>query len=377
MVVSIRDIFKLIGVILVCFCAVFVCAIFINYGIDLKAVESEIAEASRTYYDASMLTCKAVCGVSGAVLALTSVVLLCFYISHYIESHSRDLGILKAMGYSRIKIASGFAVFGLSVLLGTSLGYAGSHLMMPKIYEVQNKDGLLPDFGVRFHPELIFFVIVIPAVVFAGIAVAYSYKKLKKPAMDLLRERNITKIKISKNEKEMPFLNEMRRNTLRQKKSLVFFIAFAIFCFSAMIQMAASMDEYASRVMSSMILIIGVILAYVILFIATSSVIRGNAKSIMMMKVMGYDAKECANAVFGGYRLWALLGFFAGTLYQYGILKVMVDVVFKDMDNVEPYRFKPVPMLISLAVYVISYEVTMYFYRKRVDKMPVKQIMIE
>lgn len=377
MVVSIRDIFKLIGVILVCFCAVFVCAIFINYGIDLKAVESEIAETSRTYYDASMLTCKAVCGVSGAVLALTSVVLLCFYISHYIESHSRDLGILKAMGYSRIKIASGFAVFGLSVLLGTSLGYAGSHLMMPKIYEVQNKDGLLPDFGVRFHPELIIFVIVIPAVVFAGIAVAYSYKKLKKPAMDLLRERNITKIKISKNEKEMPFLNEMRRNTLRQKKSLVFFIAFAIFCFSAMIQMAASMDEYASRVMSSMILIIGVILAYVILFIATSSVIRGNAKSIMMMKVMGYDAKECANAVFGGYRLWALLGFFAGTLYQYGILKVMVDVVFKDMDNVEPYRFKPVPMLISLAVYVISYEATMYFYRKRVDKMPVKQIMIE
>ena len=377
MVVSIRDIFKLIGVILVCFCAVFVCAIFINYGIDLKAVESEIAETSRTYYDASMLTCKAVCGVSGAVLALTSVVLLCFYISHYIESHSRDLGILKAMGYSRCKIASGFAVFGLSVLLGTSLGYAGSHLMMPKIYEVQNKDGLLPDFGVRFHPELIIFVIVIPAVVFAGIAVAYSYKKLKKPAMDLLRERNITKIKISKNEKEMPFLNEMRRNTLRQKKSLVFFIAFAIFCFSAMIQMAASMDEYASRVMSSMILIIGVILAYVILFIATSSVIRGNAKSIMMMKVMGYDAKECANAVFGGYRLWALLGFFAGTLYQYGILKVMVDVVFKDMDNVEPYRFKPVPMLISLAVYVISYEATMYFYRKRVDKMPVKQIMIE
>lgn len=377
MVVSIRDIFKLIGVILVCFCAVFVCAIFINYGIDLKAVESEIAETSRTYYDASMLTCKAVCGVSGAVLALTSVVLLCFYISHYIESHSRDLGILKAMGYSRCKIASGFAVFGLSVLLGTSLGYAGSHLMMPKIYEVQNKDGLLPDFGVRFHPELIIFVIVIPAVVFAGIAVAYSYKKLKKPAMDLLRERNITNIKISKNEKEMPFLNEMRRNTLRQKKSLVFFIAFAIFCFSAMIQMAASMDEYASRVMSSMILIIGVILAYVILFIATSSVIRGNAKSIMMMKVMGYDAKECANAVFGGYRLWALLGFFAGTLYQYGILKVMVDVVFKDMDNVEPYRFKPVPMLISLAVYVISYEATMYFYRKRVDKMPVKQIMIE
>ena len=377
MVVSIRDIFKLIGVILVCFCAVFVCAIFINYGIDLKAVESEIAETSRTYYDASMLTCKAVCGVSGAVLALTSVVLLCFYISHYIESHSRDLGILKAMGYSRCKIASGFAVFGLSVLLGTSLGYAGSHLMMPKIYEVQNKDGLLPDFGVRFHPELIIFVIVIPAVVFAGIAVAYSYKKLKKPAMDLLRERNITNIKISKNEKEMPFLNEMRRNTLRQKKSLVFFIAFAIFCFSAMIQMAASMDEYASRVMSSMILIIGVILAYVILFIATSSVIRCNAKSIMMMKVMGYDAKECANAVFGGYRLWALLGFFAGTLYQYGILKVMVDVVFKDMDNVEPYRFKPVPMLISLAVYVISYEATMYFYRKRVDKMPVKQIMIE
>lgn len=57
--------------------------------------------------------------LSGGSLFLTTVVLLCFYIGHYVDTHKKQLGILKALGYSRIAIAKGFAVFGLSVFVGT------------------------------------------------------------------------------------------------------------------------------------------------------------------------------------------------------------------------------------------------------------------
>ncbi|MFQ6968828.1 MAG: FtsX-like permease family protein [Subdoligranulum sp.] len=52
--------------------------------------------------------------------------MLLFYIKHYIDTHKKELGILKALGYSNIKIAKSFWVFGISIFIGTVTGYAGS-----------------------------------------------------------------------------------------------------------------------------------------------------------------------------------------------------------------------------------------------------------
>lgn len=377
MVISIKDIFKIFGVILVCFCAVFICSIFVNYALDLKDIENLVAEGSRAFYNAQMTTSKAVCGISGLCLILTSVVLLCFYVGLYIENHSKELGILKALGYSRMKISKGFFSYGLSILLGTSLGYGGASIIMPKIYEIQNEDGYLPDFSPSFHPVLCVCMIVIPAIFFGIVAIVYCYKKLGISSMDLLKERHRVKIKRAKRVKDCSFIIALKKSVLRQKKSLVFFIAFAAFCFSAMIQMAAGMNEYASTTMAAMILIIGVTLAYVILFIAVASIIRGNGKSVIMMKTIGYENSVCSSAIFGGYRKWAYLGFCLGTGYQYAIMKFMTTIVFKDISDLAEYSFKVVPMLISLGVFVVSYEFIMCIYRNKIAKMPIKEVMSE
>lgn len=51
------------------------------------------------FYNAQVSTAKVVCLVSGGCLLITSVVMLIFYSKHYIDSHKKELGILKALGY--------------------------------------------------------------------------------------------------------------------------------------------------------------------------------------------------------------------------------------------------------------------------------------
>ena len=378
MIVSIKDIFKMIGMTIVSFCAVIVCAMFLNYYLDLVAIENLITtDMSQIFYEAQCSTAKVVSGVSGGCLLMTTVVLLCFYIGHYIDTHQKQLGIMKALGYTRFSVAKNFWVFGLPIFAGTALGYLGAHLVMPKLYEVQNKDGYLPDIPISFHPGLCMALAIIPAIFFSLLAIAYSFIKLKTPALWLIREQSMRKVVKAKKDTDMSFLRELEKSNVRQKKSLIFFITFAVFCFGAMTQMSCSMGELASVMMEIMIMAIGIVLAIVTLFIATTSVIKANRKTITMMKVFGYSAKECSKAVLNGYRPWAYFGFALGTIYQYALLKIMVTVVFKDFEGMPEYKFDVPVMLITLAAFIILYEIIMAAYTKRMEKLAVKEIMLD
>lgn len=378
MIVSIKDIFKMIGMMIVSFCAVIVCAMFLNYYLDLKAVENLIiTDASRIFYDALCSTSKVTSAVTGGCLLLTTVVLICFYIGHYIDTHQKQLGIMKALGYTRFAVASHFWVFGLPIFAGTALGYLGAHCLMPKLYEIQNKEGYLPDVPITFHLGLCILLVAVPTLFFSLLAIGYSYFKLRIPALWLMREQSVQKIVPAKKDTDMPFLQELEKSNVRQKKSLVFFITFAVFCFAAMTQMSCSMNELSSRMMAVMMMAIGIVLAIVTLFIATTSVVKANRKTITMMKVFGYSAKECGRAVLSGYRPWAYLGFVLGTIYQYGLLKLMVSIVFKDVESLPEYQFDVPVMLITLAAFLILYETIMFAYTKGMEKLSLKEIMLE
>ena len=248
---------------------------------------------------------------------------------------------------------------------------------MPKLYEIQNKDGYLPEVPITFHPGLCLALVLVPAVFFSLLAVVYSFWKLKVPALWLMREQSVRKVVTARKDTDMPFLQELEKSNVRQKKSLIFFITFAVFCFAAMTQMSCSMDELASRMMGIMIMAIGIVLAVVTLFIATTSVIKANRKTITMMKVFGYSAKECGKAVLSGYRPWAYFGFALGTIYQYVLLKIMVTVVFKDLEDMPDYQFDVPVMLITLAVFFVLYETIMFVYTKKMEKLSVKEIMLD
>lgn len=125
-----------------------------------------------------------------------------------------------------------------------------------------------------------------------------------------------------------------------------------------------------------MIMTIGILLACVTLFLASTSIVKENGKTIIMMKVFGYQSADCAKAVLGGYRLWAYFGFALGSVYQYLLLKIMVSVVFADFENIPEYHFDFPAFLITLFCFVVLYETVMFCYMKKMEKMSVKEIML-
>ena len=379
MIVSAKDILKLVGISIMSCCAVFVSTLFLNYNVDLVAIKDELTtDVAIAMYNAQVSTGKVTSAVSGGCLILTSVVMLLFHIKNYIDTHGKELGILKALGYKNFKIALHFWVFGLSVLVGCVLGFAMGYAYLPKFYKAQNNDMLFPEINVNFHPMLAFLLVLAPAMVFSTLAICYAYVKLKTPVLALLREKREYKTKINKREKEdLPFLKYLQNTTVKSRKTLVFFVAFSAFCFSAMVQMGASMRDLTSDTMGVMILAIGLILAFTTLFLSLSSVVNANAKTIAMMRVFGYELNACSKAVLGGYRPFSYVGFAVGSLYQWGLLKIMVTVVFADVANVPEYHFDFVACTVTLALFVVSYELTMLYYSRRIKRLTLKSVMLE
>lgn len=230
----------------------------------------------------------------------------------------------------------------------------------------------------RFHVSLAFLLLVLPAAFFMLAAVWYAFFKMKSPVVGMLKEVQKVRIRIGKEaEKDRPFLTDLRKNTLKSRKILVFFIGFSAFCFSAMTQMAMSMDDLASENFSWIMVSIGLILAYMTLLMSLTSVVKANTKTIAMMKVFGYSEKEYSGAIFGGYRPVSYIGFAIGTVYQYLLLRIMVDVIFSGYETMPVYRFDGKASAISFVMFLVSYELIIRYYSGKSGKQSVKSIMLE
>lgn len=382
MLIEIKNASKLIGISIISCCAVLVCTMFLNFYLDVRSIESEItSELSMIFYNAQVSTAKVVCLVSGGCLLITSVIMLMFYIKHYIDTHKKELGILKALGYSNLKVAKNFWIFGISAFIGTVIGFGGAFLLMPKFYALQNEDKMLPEITIHFHPTILLYFVVLPSIFFSVLSIGYAWYKLHKPVLLLLKDNlQVTskppKHRTEKN-KEFSFIEDLKKNTLKSKKTLVFFIIFASFCFSSMTQMSFSMKDLSSEMMVAMMLIIGLALAFTTLFLAITTVIKGNTKTIAMMRVFGYSQKECCKAILGGYRPISYIGFAIGTVYQYALLRIIVDIVFRDVEGVPAYEFDYPAMLISLITFIIVYEILMFAYSDKIRRISIKEVMIE
>jgi predicted lysophospholipase L1 biosynthesis ABC-type transport system permease subunit len=386
MIIRPKDAVKLLGVLIMCACAVLVCTLFLNYNMDLARIKDEITNpALMAVYDVMVSSGSMVCAVTGGVLGLTTIIMLLFYVKHYIDTHKPELGILKALGYSSLKIAMNFWVFGLSVLAGTAIGFGLAFAFMPMFYE-QQKNGVPLDVTIHFNLSLLLYLVIFPALLFSLMSIIYSYHKLKRPALELIREKGKIKIRKSKhsvknenNKKDLPFLKELRRNILKSRFSLVFFIWLSSFCYAATIIMSFSISEVGGNdMMAIMMAGIGIVLAVTTLFLAVTTVINGNTKTIAMLRVFGYSERECAGAILNGYRSVSYIGFALGTLYQHGLMKLMMSVFYENSDfGLPEYNFNVRAFFIALVTFVVMYELFMFIYAKRIKKIPLKEVMLE
>ena len=378
MVISYKSALKLIGITIVCFCAVFVCTFFLNFYLDILPLRNEVAEPMLPLYDAQLATAQMCCSVTGGVLALIAGVMVIFYVRLYIDEHSKELGTLKALGYSATRLALSFAAFGLSAFIGCALGYGLGHAMMPSIYEWLTIEGSTVE--IHYHVSLLFALVVAPPILFGIVAYVCAYVKLKRPALAILKDqRKERKVKesVKQANNKNSFLKEIAFKTISANKLLTFFVTFSCFCFSAMVQMGASMEELVDGTMGWMILAIGLVLAITSAFMALTSLVRNASKSIAMMKTFGYSLGKCVTSVFVGFIPFAILGFAVGTGYQYGLLYLMINLIFKDVGEVPNYSFNVGAMFITLAAFVVCYATITAFYVSKINKVSVKEIMLE
>ena len=141
--------------------------------------------------------------------------------------------------------------------------------------------------------------------------------------------------------------------------------------------MGASMEELVNGAMGWMILAIGLVLAITSAFMALTSLVKNSAHSIAMMKTFGYSLSKCVTSVFIGFIPFAVVGFVVGTAYQYGLLYLMINLIFKDVGDVPDYTFNVGAMLITLAAFVVCYTAITAFYVAKINKVSVKEIMLE
>ena len=59
------------------------------------------------------------------------------------------------------------------------------------------------------------------------------------------------------------------------------------------------------------------------------------------------------------------------------MLLLMVSVVFKDVGNMPEYSFDFKALIVTLALFVLVYELVMYMYSRSIKRLSVKSIMIE
>ena len=379
---SIKDLYRLVVVSVISFCAVFVSNLFLNFYLDISLLDQtnwlpEIQAA----YDAQVAISWLIASVSGAVLSLTSMLLLFFYIRQFIDQHKPELGILKAMGYKNWEIARKFWIFSLPVGLGTGVGYLSSFAMMPHFYQLRNQSGVLPEITIMQHWSLFLFLVVLPTLAFSFLAILYASYYLRLPALDLLKrvsssQKSPKRKATKKIRKDRPFLKDFSASLLWSRKLLIFFVIFGSMCFSAMIQLSYGMKELTDEIIQMMMMSIGTVLSVAILYLSLGVLLQENQETLAIMKVFGYSKNECYKSLFAPYRFLAFLGFVLGTGYQYGIMQLLLRLMEKSIAQKVEYDFDFGVCLITLLIFTLVYESFIYLSSRKIDQLTIKQVML-
>lgn len=372
---QVKETFKSVGILLICFCIVFLETLFFSYSRDLKGLDSSLLSIEQhALYDAQTSLCLMMHVISFCILGGFGFVLLFFSIERYIEENKQNMGLLKALGYHNQEIARSFSKFAIPTFMGCSAGYLIAFAFSKLFYQEMNGD-ILPDFTFQFHLDIFLLLIFIPTILVLFFSLLIAFIKLRKPALDMINdlERN----QKSKASKEMSsYLKQLKRTILKNHKLLVFFEAFSVICFASCIQMSFTMKSQAdtSILLFWMMFGIGVLLGITILFLAFKFIYKDNIKYILILKAYGYTNKECRNAFYSSYHVVSLIAFIIGTVYQIGLLSFMFRVFSKTIEI--KYRFDWLGFLYSILIFCAVYACIFVYYHFKIKQMRLNQMNV-
>lgn len=230
---TIKQTLKSFGIIIICFSLFFLETLFLSYQLDITDLDTSLFNPMQQgFYDAQISMCNMMNVISFGIIGVFSIILLFFSIERYIEENKANMGVLKALGYSKNRIALSFIKFSIPSTLGSALGYLGGVAFSKLFYSTMNADNIIENFSFTFRPSLLLIFIFAPLIIVSIFAYIIALIKLRGNALDMINQTEKNKKSKTTKEKDS-FLKEVKTTMLRNHISLIVFVAFSGLCFSA------------------------------------------------------------------------------------------------------------------------------------------------
>lgn len=371
--IRLKSVFKSFGVSIVTFCAVFLTYLFQSFRLDLQRLDiGSFNESQRAFYDAQITQSNMMLAIALGVLGLFAIITLFFAISKFIKDNQPNMGILKAMGYERKRIAVEFTKFSLTAIMGSVLAIGLGAIIQPFFYQELAKGHMMPDITIAFHPVFLLGLLFLPAVVFAIASYLIAYFKLAKKPLDMIKGGKSKGARIAK--EKSTYLKTLRAAIFKNHIALIIFVGFSALSFGSAVQMSFSLESLnASPLFFWLMFGIGLILGVSILYLAFGFTYTENKEYVSLMKGYGYRDTEIITTLYGAYVIVAIIGFAIGTAYQYGLIYLIIDV-FSTTAELE-YTFSFPGLAYTLLIFVPVYLLLNYYFYLKLKKLSVKEAL--
>lgn len=119
----------------------------------------------------------------------------------------------------------------------------------------------------------------------------------------------------------------------------------------------------------------GLIMGLAILILAFLNVLKSYKKYIATMKMMGYSAEECNQAVYSGFRKVAFIGYIISVPYSILLSMVMFGFLSKTTDMLYPMNVSPLSVVVCLILTAVSIELSIMIAKRQLKEVSFKEIL--
>jgi len=194
-----------------------------------------------------------ICLISAlSFFGLTVMVLLITTVLQNITETKSTMGVLKALGYSRIQIAKRYFLIGPFVFIGAVVGYLVSYVVSPLFINRINATFLVPNVTQNFDPVQFIMFTAIPALIFSVMAFGVAVFTLRKPPLEMIHKAESAKLNflVKRIGITSPFKKVVFKAIVLNNILLVFLALLTGFMASANLQIAFSLQTMSDKVSS-------------------------------------------------------------------------------------------------------------------------------
>ena len=137
-----------------------------------------------------------------------------------------------------------------------------------------------------------------------------------------------------------------------------------------MVQLSFGLRDYTDDIIQTMMIMIGLILSFSILFLSLGIVVSESRETLALMKAFGYTD------ILAPYRFWAYLGFVLGTAYQYGIMEILIGVIKDTVPEKIEHHFDGNVCFWTLLGFAVVYESLFYLSNRKLQKQTIKEVLL-